>query len=199
MKNMAKEILDRIDTMLADRTAEIEAIKAKLAESEADVNKLKKQQRDAMERTDAAAYRKAKDAVAEAEAVREMYLERLDQIQTKEYITEEDSDAVINGLLAFEDDLADEYEKAIKVPIERLQKLHDEYIETVEQTEDALRRWTNEIHSYHHVEGTVFSDGTDRSAAPVPVHRMPYTGCDVSARVGRFLQNVYPRESAIVF
>ena len=199
MKNMAKEILDRIDTMLADRTAEVEAIKAKLAENETELNKLREEQHSAMERTDAAAYRKAKDAIADAEAAVEMYGKRLDQIWTKEFLTEEDSDAVINGLLAFEDDLAAEYEKAIKAPIERLQKLHDDYIETVNQTEEAFRRWTSEIHSYHHVRGTTYSDGTDRSDTPVPVHRTPYKGCAVSARVGKFLDMVYPREDAVIF
>jgi len=199
MKNMAKEILDRIDTMLADRAAEIEAIKAKLAENEAELDKLREEQHSAMEKTDAAAYRKAKDSIADAEAAVEMYSKRLDQIWTKEFLTEEDSDAVINGLLKFEDDLAAEYEKAIKVPIERLQKLHDDYIETVEQTEEAFRRWTKEIHTYHHVKGTTYSDGTDRSEAPVPVHRTPYKGCAVSVRVGKFLDMVYPRENAVIF
>lgn len=199
MKNMAKEILDRIDAMLADRAAEVEAIKAKLAENEAKLEKLREEQHSAMEKTDAAAYRKAKDAIGDAEAAVEMYSKRLDQIWTKEFLTEEDSDAVINGLLKFEDDLAVEYEKAIKVPIERLQKLHDDYIETVNQTEEAFRRWTSEIHSYHHVRGTTYSDGTDRSEAPVPVRRTPYKGCAVSARVGKFLDMVYPGENAVIF
>lgn len=197
MKNKAKEVQNRIDEMIAEKAKEVNAIETQINEAGAEIEKQKRVQHEAMQRTDAPAYRRAKEAIADAEAAMEMYCMRRDQIHAKEYISEQDSDAVINDLLKYEDDLAIEYEKAIKEPIERLQKIHDEYTSLVKETEKAIKRWTSEIHSYHHVPTMTRPDGSDRSEEPVPVHRIPYAGCDVSSRVEKALRAVCSDDSSI--
>lgn len=199
MKNTAAEVSARIEKMIAEKAAEVEAVEKRLEENTAEIVKQEGKLAAAMEKTDAAAYKKAKDAKADAEATAEMLGKRLEQIHSKKFVTESDSDAVIDDLLKYEDALAAEYEEAIKKQIERLQKIHDEYIALVAEAEKTIHRWTNEIHAYHRVKGTVFADGSSYSKAPVPVHRMPYTGCEVSHRVEKFLNTVYPRKGAFLF
>ncbi len=190
MKNVAREVLDRIDAMKERKTAELEEIFRKAQEAGETAGKAEQAMKEAAENLDLATYAKAKNEKETADVAAEMYGKRYTQLEQKQYVSEEESDATIDALKRYEDGLADEYEKAIAAPIQKLRELTADYKKAIDETEHAFRVWTQDVHAYYRSEGTSYPDGTNRSKTPVPVHALPYTGCPVSKIVARFLEKV---------
>lgn len=190
MKNTAKEVLERIEKLQNNKMAQLETIYQKALDAgnaAAEADQIMKQ---AAEELDLATYSKAKSDLEKANVAAEMYSKRYEQLEHKEFMSETESDNVIDSLLAYEKELAVEYEKKIVAPISTMNKIHLEYVEAVQETETAIESWCANIHANYRSEGTTYADGTNRSQSPVPVHRLPYTGCGKSKLIGSFLDKV---------
>ncbi len=181
IKNKTKEVNDRINEMLAKRQADIKTIDKKEAEARAELYAINEELKDAANEFDADAYKEASVKKREVELTLEMLQDKRNMIQNQEYITEEESNAVIDSLLKYEDDLAAEFEKSIVEPMQKLTELYKKYGAEILKTESTITLWTNKIHAYYKT-----SAGT-RHENPQPVRILPYTGYDRAERLRSFL------------
>ena len=188
--------LDKVKKQIRDlqenRTKQLLEINSKQEESQARLHKAEKAMRDATEVMNLEAYEQSKAEVDKANIALEMYKDRYAQISKREYISEEESEKVIDSLLDYEKDLESEFISAIKKPIEELQEIHRKYTSEVDETEKTLRTWTNDIRKNYSTRGRTTridesGEVTDRSDKPVPIRITPYYGCDESVMIGTFL------------
>ena len=107
---------------------------------------------------------------------------------------EEDSDKVVDSLLAYEAQLAADFKAAAAVHLKKLAELLKDYKAEVQDTENTLTSWQRDIHANYNTRGgsTYYDEftgqHTHRSPRPVPVHQMPYTGCDEAHRMEGYLE-----------
>lgn len=193
-KNVPAETMKRIEGLEKKKADELTNIKQKLLESRTALSSAKDAIQNATERTDLKAYQDAKEKEAEAAAAIEMYEARYKQIECREYVTQKGSDEVIDQLLQYEADIAEEYVNAIAGPVAEIKKAHDDYIQSVQNAEHTIASWTGRIHHNYRAELTTFPDGTNISKVPVPVHQIPFTGCAESAVVGVFLDKLVEKK-----
>ena len=140
----------------------------------------------------------AKKTKHKAQTAAEMYSGRYDQLEKQEYISEKESDEVIDSLLQYEVQLELDFKKALADPLKKLAKIHADYMDAVEDTERTLTAWQQEIHANYNTRGAMARKDpqtgkiTNRSERPVPVHQLPYNGCDEAAHLGLYLVKAAP-------
>lgn len=193
-KNITKDVQERIKKLTGDKAAELAKIHQKQNEARNQIEAAGLAIREATEVMNLEAYEKATADKRKAQAALDMYNGRYDQIRKQEYVTEAESDSVIDSLLGYEDTLAKDFKKAIAEPLRKLADLHKEYNAAVVDTENTIKNWERNIHANYSTRGmTKYKDPvtgqyTDRSATPVPVHRLPYTGCSEAVQLGLYLE-----------
>lgn len=188
--NKPAEILKRIEGLEAKKEAELTAITHKIQESNAALTKAKAEIKSATESTDLTAYTNAKAAAAEASNAIEMYTARYAMIERREYVTQKDSDATVDQLLAYEQAIATEYIETIGPAIDTLKKAHADYMTAVKAAENTIAEWTGRIRANYRSETTTYADGSNVSKTPVPVRNTPYLGCTESSIVAGFLDKI---------
>ena len=135
------------------------------------------------------AYEAAVKAKDKAQVAIDMYRDKYDQINKQEYISEADSDKVIDSLLAYEDELAADFKAAIAEPLRILDNLQRTYLDAIADTEQTIKAWTDSIHANYRSETTTYNGtGSNRSLYPIPVHRMPFYGCGEATRLAEYLR-----------
>ena len=174
------------------REAELTMVSTKCDEARAAAESAEKELISAMESMNADRYEAAAQAKQKAQATLEMFSRHYDMLATKKLISEEESDAVIDSLLAYEKTLDANVHDAIAGPLQQLEKVIREYRENIRQVEDTLLAWQREIHANYRSFGSSQyrdADGnlTGRSDTPLPVHMSPYQGSDEALRVDAFL------------
>lgn len=190
-QTIAEKVSEQIDAMLTQRAQEIAVIETALASANAQKQEAEASAKAAIEKTDFAAYESAKDAQRKASAAIEMYEARLKQLTEREFISEEESDRVIDSLLAYEADLAERYADDIKTPLAALEAIHSQYRQEVQNVERIIGRWTREIHANYRTPGTIYAEtGTNRAPYPAPVHRVPYVGSPESEKTDKYLNEI---------
>ena len=199
-KKMAKDVVAQTQEKMRDlkekRQAEIDYICAQLDQAEAEYTAASNEIKDAMEQTDLTRYTEAKRAQLEAKNKREMFSGRLKQLRAHEYVSETESDAVIDALLRFEDELAEKYGNRTAEIIATLKNVHTEYRDAVNAAERTIRQWENEIHANYNSRGrSTYTDSftgvkTQRSNTPIPVRTAPYAGSAKSEIVNTFLNKI---------
>ena len=190
MKDVAREVLNKIDKLKADKLQELEIISGKATEAGERSLQADDAMKAAVAAIDEVGYAKAKNEKSLALAAAEMYSKRYEQLEQKQFVSEAESDRVIDSLLQYENALAADFESAIAEPIKKLRQLNETYLAAVREAETAIQAWTSDIHRNYRSESTTYPDGTNRSPVPVPVHTLPYTGCPTSAVVGGFLEKL---------
>ena len=179
--------------LLAKRAADLDVIAEKTEEANVMLAAAQGRLKDATTIMDMAAYDQAKVDTRKARNAIEMYDRRLQQIHKQELISEADSDAIIDQLLQYEDELAAEFKAAIVEPLRKLQELHRAYTAEIRATEDTLTAWQNNIHANRRsFGGSLYRDPvtgkmTNRNQTPLPVHRIAFRGCDAALSVEGFL------------
>ena len=171
---MITKLLEDKETQLRNISIEMNAARAAQDQAEADLKK-------ATESTDLKAYSKAKHAKEEAAAALEMYGARYAQLQHNKYVTESESDKVIDDLLSYEKNREQEFRNALAPFVEGLRDLFTEYRNDVTMAENTISTWTSTIHANYRT-----FDGS-RSQRPRAVHIIPYTGCAEAREVNTFL------------
>jgi len=191
-----KEIRDRMTAIKSKRAAELSMVMAKREEAREAAERAERDLTSAMEELNEDKYGRASQAQQKARAAQEMYTRAYDQLAARKLITEAESDAVIDSILAVEDDLAKGFLEAIAEPMRRLDTLYKEYRSAVKEAESLLTKWQSDIHPNFRSSGSQYRDAegnlTNRGPHPIPVHRMEYKGCDEALRLGSFLNKNLP-------
>lgn len=195
---MAKDTLTEIQEKMKDlkekRNAEVDYIMSQIEQAEAEYMTASNDMKEAMEQTALGKYTEAKNALTEARDKKEMFSGRLKQIRAKEYLTEAESDEVIDALLKYEKDLAEKYGNRTAEIIATLKNVHKEYMDAVSAAERTISQWTNEIHANYNSRG--FSTYTDpatgqtthRSKNPIAVRT--YGASKKSVMIDSFLRDL---------
>ena len=198
MTKTAQTVRQRIQAQMlnlqAARVAELEEIRQKLAEAREAKEAAELAISDATKKTDLTAFEEASEAAEKASRAVEMYSRRLEQIREREFISEAESDQVINDLLSYEEELEERLKENAAGPLSKLKELVQAYLDEVAATEKTLASWQRDIHPNFHTRGRVsFSDPltgerSDRAPAPVPVHPMAFLGCEEALYLSNFLK-----------
>ena len=188
-KTIVQEIKERMREMQDTKKADLESIQQKKAEAQERREMADLSLKDATEHMDLDSYEAAKQAKRKAQTAIDMYNERYKQISQQEYISEKESDKVIESLLAYEEELTENFKEAIAEPLKKLGQMRYEYKTAIAETEATINEWVTNIHANYRSRGTTYSEtGTDRSQVPVPVHRTPFVECAESAQLGNYLE-----------
>lgn len=191
MKNIAKDVNKRIDTMLRERAEALATIQEKEEQAKKDLDAANEGMRKATADLDLDGFGEARKKKVDALTALEMYQGKAVQISKQEYISEQESDKVIDSLLQYEDDLAEEFKRKLADLVAQLTNLQTEYTSRVSETETVITRWTREIKPNYRDEGYMrtLPDGsiTNKHDKPWPVHQLPYLGCPESKQLQTYL------------
>lgn len=195
MKNYAKEITDKINTLKAEKATELEKIHAHIVECQDKQDIAETALKDATERTDLEAYAKADTDIKSAKTALKMYRERYRQLDEREFISEPESDTIITNLIEYEKSLGEELTEAIAEPLRKLCDIYEKYVESIRETETVIKVWETEIHANYHSPGTIYADGTDRAPTAMPVHPLYFDHYFTSdaKRLGEYLKKASDR------
>lgn len=195
MKNVAEEVQKRISELIAEKQASLVEVESNLSKAEKDVAEADQDIKDATAATNLEAYEKAQEKKRRARTAIEMYKGRRAQLERKEFVDEIESDRVIDGLLAYQNDLAEAFRVGIAGELKKLDRMHEDYIKAGQQAEDTLNAWTSQIHSNYRMSGgsridPVTGERTNRADYPVPIHvTHDAWECAESKRLGMYLKN----------
>ena len=150
---------------------------------------------DALERATAEMnlekYEQAQNDLRKALTSEQMYKARADQLQRQEIISEDESDAVINSLLSYEDALADKLAADIAPHLDALETILTAYQADVKETENTISEWCSTVHAYYRSETTTYTgpDGerTNRAPYALAVHPNGYAGSEASRFLDQFI------------
>ena len=189
--SVASQVQTRINGILDRREQELQAIGEKLAEAKAQASAAAREIEDATSRTDLEAFEAGKAKKRKAQTAIDMYSGRYSQLEKQAFISEEESDRVIDSLLDYEKDLEGQFVLDIYEPLQKLKELQEKYSDEVAYTEQTIQNWTHNIHENYRGFGTTYREtGTSRSPRPVPVHLTPYLGCDKSKTIADFIKQI---------
>lgn len=192
-KDIVKETQARIQELKDKKKAELEHIDNEMKLAIQEVEAANKEMQAAMEVTDSEAYGEAKKKLLEARDKREMYSGRYQQLKACEYLTETESDRVIDALREHEEEIATAYEDQVKEILRDLRAVHEKYKKARMETENTIDTWTREIHANYRSFGlTSYLDEatglrTDRSPRPLPVN---HKKSPIMGRIKTFLENM---------
>lgn len=189
-QTVVEEVKARMQEMQQKKAEELETVRQRQQEAQTQKEAAELALREATDSMDLEAYEEAKTAKRKAQTAIDMYTGKYNQIKQQEYISEAESDKVIDSLLAYEDELAAGFKAAVAEPLKKLDELQKAYADAVEDAEQTIRAWTGNIHANYRNNGTTYTDGTSRSPQPVPVHRIPYTGCSEAHQLKTYLYKV---------
>lgn len=186
-QTVVEEVKARMQEMQQKKAGELETVRQRQQEAQTQKEAAELALREATDSMDLEAYEEAKTAKRKAQTAIDMYSGKYNQISKQEYISEVESDKVIDSLLAYEDELAAGFKAAVAEPLKKLDELQKAYADAVEDVEQTIRAWTSNIHANYRNNGTTYADGTNRSPQPVPVRRLPYTGCSEARQLKEYL------------
>ena len=193
-QTILQEVKDRMAGMIAEKTAQLDKIRQLQQEARTQIEAAGLAMKKATEQMDVDAYEAAKTAKRKAQTALDMYAGRYKQIEAQEYISEADSDKVVDSLLEYEDRLTEDFKAALVEHLKVLAELLENYSEAVKDTEQALVDWQQNIHLNYNSRGrATYTDEftgerTYRSPSPIPVRVMGYTGCPESSQLREYLK-----------
>lgn len=187
-KTKVQEVREQIDKMLTERSGELERILEKQNEAREQLEKARKAEAEATAETNLDAYEAAKRDTQKAKTALDMYSARYAQLKTLDFISEEESDNVIESLLKYEAELEQGLKDAMAEPLKLLADLLNTYRQEVRETETVIKAWESNIHANHRNRTARYADGSNRSAEPVPVHMTVYRGCQEAGDLEKYLE-----------
>lgn len=177
----------RIAELEKRKAADIANIEKHLQRISSAIADQRKRAAKAAENMSASEYSSATAEKSKLEIEASMYSDRLKQIQGKEMVTAEESEATIAALLAYEKQLEAEFAEALAPHLKAIKELTDKQRADAAEAETTLREWTYRIRPNYISKGTTYPDGTNRSPVPVPIHPMGYFGGVLAARMDDIL------------
>ena len=191
MKNVAKEVNKEIDRLIEEKKRDLAIVQKKEEQAKKDLDAANEGMRKATANLDLDGFGEARKKKTDALTALEMYQGKAVQISKQEYISEPESDKVIDSLLDYEGKLAADFRGKLADLVALLTDLQTEYTSRVNEAESVISRWTKEIKPNYRDEGYMrtLPDGTktNRHEKPWPVHVTPYTGCKESQQLEDYL------------
>ena len=185
-KTTLQEVQERIKAMKDKKAADLETLRTKQAEAQANRDAAKKASTDATAIMDLDAYQEAQAAIAKWQSAIDMYAGRYAQIEQKEFVTEEESSNVLASLVAYNDKLAETFRTALAEQLEALKALADNYAASVRETNQTLAEWQCDIRANYISDTAVYANGSNRSPRPVPIS---VRKCAEAERLIKYLEN----------
>ena len=182
MKNTIKEVKEKMSDMIKTKEQELFELNIKLKELRAELKGAEEESRHATAEMNLEAYEEAEANKKKAALAISMYEGKLKQLSNQEYISEEESDKIIDSILDYEEEITKQFEADIAEPLNTLLELAIAYQSTIEDAENTIIKWTGRIHANYSTRGLTSridprtGQYTDRSEIPVPVHPTPYAG-----------------------
>ena len=192
-QTVLQEVKARMQEMQDKKAAELQIIHEKKTEAQTKKEAAELALKEATERMDLDAYEDAKQALKTVQTAIDMYSGKYAQISKQEYISEEESDKVIDSLLAYEKQLAEDFRAAVAEPLKALAGILQNYQDEVNDTERTMNAWVVNIHANYNTRGrSSFADAegqrTTRSNTPVPIRSTVYTGCSEAHQLKEYLK-----------
>lgn len=163
------EVKTRIDKYVADREHEVAEIDQHISEAEESKATAEADLQAAIGATNQADYNSAKEAIESAQNVIDMYTERRAQLIGKEFISEAESDAVIDSLLEYKKDSDAALVAALVEECAKIRTIIDKYKGEYKDMYDTIRTWEGEIHPNYRRFGVTYAPGHEPKD-PCPVH-----------------------------
>lgn len=189
--DIVTEVRNRIEKYVADREHEIAEIDQHIAEAEADKATAEAAMKAAVEATSQADYNSAKEAIESAQNVIDMFTERKAQLIGKEFISTEESDKVIDNLLAFKNELDGNLATALAEECAKIANIIERYKSGYTDMYDTIRTWEAQIHCNYRRSGVTYAPGHEPKD-PAPVHiPLMHGAVTVCERFVRNVKNTY--------
>ena len=192
------EVKNRMKEMQDSKAAQLETIRQKQTEARSQIEAAAPAMKQATEEMNVDSYEEAKNRKRKAQTALDMYNGRYEQISNQEYISEAESDSVVDSLLEYESQLAEDFKEAAAVQLKKLAELLKDYKAAVRDVESTLTDWQRDIHANYNTRGgsSYYDEATGkythRSKTPVAVHSMAYTGCAEAERLQEYLKKEAP-------
>ena len=103
------EVKNRMKEMQDSKAAQLETIRQKQAEARSQIEAAALAMKQATEEMNVDSYEEAKNRKRKAQTALDMYNGRYEQIKQQEYISEAESDSVVDSLLEYEKQLAEDF------------------------------------------------------------------------------------------
>lgn len=184
------EVRKKMEDLLETRHKELAEIHDKVSSLSEEAQELKQAMEEATVKMDIEVYTTASSRLHQVEAGIEMYEKRKKQITGMELISEAKSDAVIDQILEYENEIRQKFEQDTKDLLARLSECKTAYDADWREAEALLSDWTMTIHRNYRSFSTIYPNGTNRADKPVPIRTAPYNGGKTTVLVGQFLKAV---------
>lgn len=170
-KTTVESIKERIAELKSGREKELAEIQLKRDEESQNLAAAKKAMENATDATDLQAYERAKAEKNRAESALEMYSAKYSKVQKLDFITEEESDKVIDSLRAEDAEISRKFKTDIFTALDGIENIIQRFERDKREIKDTTETWTREIHANYYSPTTTFKEtGTHRSPIPVPVN-----------------------------
>ncbi len=170
-KDTVEEVNEQIAKLKSNREHELAEIQKHIDEESRSLMEATKAMNAATDMTDLEAYECAKAEKTRAETALEMYSARYSKLQKLEFISEEESDAIIASLRSRDSELTLEFQSDLDAALETVKDLLKSYERKKNELNSTVQTWTRDIHhNYFSPTSTFKETGTHRSPRPIPVN-----------------------------
>lgn len=177
-QNILQEVQASIKEMQDKKQADLDKIAEKKEEARQQIEAAAQAMNAATEQMDVDAYEEAKTAKRKAQTALDMYNGRYAQILGQEYISEAESDKVIDSLLAYDREVVAGFEKDLAEHLLAIKSLLDSFNAEEARTLNTITLWQESIHKNYRTLGrTLYTDpetGKQTARSKNPVNIMQY-------------------------
>lgn len=171
--NVVTEVKNQINKYISDREVEVAVIDQHIAAAEADKATAEAAMQAAIESTNQTEYDNAKSQIAAAQSAIDMYTARKKQLINKEFISEAESDAVIDSLLAYKTERDAELVAELDKELAVIEGIISKYKGAYKSMYDTIRTWEEQIHANYRRWGVSYAPGHEpKDPAPVSIPLM---------------------------
>lgn len=171
------EVTKQVKSILEDKTNKLKVINDKINDISIELSEKKKALSDAMDNMNENEFKKVSGKITELENMLMMYQTKKEQLQSNEFISEHESDAVIDKLLALQEENAQDYAREIEPYLRTVLEISQRYWKDVLDIESLITLWSNQVHENYNSRGKVVVNGSTRLPYTTPVRTTPYMGC----------------------
>lgn len=177
IQDKINEVKNKAHSILEDKTTRINEIDKKINDLSIELSEHHSMLAKAMDETNEKDFKKESRKISELEDTLLMYHTKKEQLSRNEFITEKESDAVIDNLLELQEENAIDYSKEIETHLHAILDISREYYKNMLDIESLITLWCNQVHANYNSRGKVVINGSTRLPYPTPVRTVSYQGC----------------------
>ena len=149
-KTLIETVNARIDELITARDAEIAAAEQAVAEAKAALEEARTRANEAIVSTDVDAYATARADAEKAEMAVTLYTTRLEQLQGKQIVTNEENDSVMSEIREMQKTLMRNASSEIVELLSQIETIGKQYWEEQNAMDRLVVRWHSEIRPQAH-------------------------------------------------